>query len=191
MILENLRNKNIILGSGSPRRKELLSCLNHDFEIRTKQIDESYPLDLNINKVAEFIANKKSDYYTLKKDEILITADTVVICNKKILGKPKDEKQATEMLVQLSSTTHKVMTGVCIRSNNKKMRFSASTYVSFNQLEISEIQFYIDNYKPFDKAGSYGIQDWIGQIGVKKIEGCFYNVVGLPISKLLKEIKKF
>ena len=190
-MIKSISNKKIILGSNSPRRKELLTCLNLPFEVRTKKINENFPEDLSLELIASFIATKKSNSYNLNPNELLITSDTVVIHQNQILGKPKDKQHAFEMLRTLSNETHKVQTGVCIRTSEKLHCFSESTLVTFSKISNKEIEHYVQNYNPLDKAGAYGIQDWIGKIAVKKIDGCYYNVVGLPINKLYNELITF
>jgi septum formation protein len=191
MIKNKFQDLKIILASQSSRRKELLSSLELTFECFTKSINESYPENMEPTSVAKFLSEKKSNEYIIKNNEIIITADTIVIHKNKILNKPKDKLQAAQMLRLISDTSNNVMTGVCVRSNNKQISFAESTQVTFDVLEESEIQFYIENYNPLDKAGSYGIQDWIGKIGVKNINGCYYNVMGLPIHSLYQELKRF
>lgn len=184
----------VLLASNSPRRRELLQRLGIDFEIKVlPDIDETYSSSMPVNEVAEFIAQKKAKSYTdkLKEDELLITADTVVILDNTILGKPADAKEATEMLNKLSGKTHKVITGVCLVSTKKEVSFSVASEVQFAELSHEEIAHYIINYSPFDKAGSYGIQEWIGYIGVKHLSGSYYNIMGLPIQRLYCELKKF
>jgi len=184
--------KSIILASQSPRRKEILSLLNLEFTVEVKSIDEIFPKDLKTSKVAEYLAKLKASVFTNIKDEqVIITADTVVILNDTILGKPKDKAEATEMLHRLSNRGHEVITGVCLKSAQKSITFSSSTKVYFKDLTDAEIDYYIENYKPYDKAGSYGIQEWIGAIGITKIEGSYFNVVGLPIQELNEQLKKF
>jgi len=184
--------KSIILASQSPRRKELLSLLDLEFTVEVKSIDEIFPKDLNTSKVAEYLAELKASAFTnIKDDQVIITADTVVILNDTILGKPKDKAEATEMLHRLSNRSHEVITGVCLKSAQKTSTFSSSTKVYFKDLTDAEIDYYIENYKPYDKAGSYGIQEWIGAIGITKIEGSYFNVVGLPIQELNEQLKKF
>ena len=184
--------KSIILASQSPRRKEILSLLNLEFTVEFKSIDEIFPKDLKTSKVAEYLAKLKASVFTNIKDEqVIITADTVVILNDTILGKPKDKAEATEMLHRLSNRGHEVITGVCLKSAQKSIAFSSSTKVYFKDLTDAEIDYYIENYKPYDKAGSYGIQEWIGAIGITKIEGSYFNVVGLPIQELNEQLKKF
>ena len=174
----------IILASNSPRRKELLSNLGFGFEVRVKEVDESFPKELSPTQIAEFIAQTKANAYSVSDHETLITADTVVAHKGQILGKPENKAHAVDMLKQLSGNTHKVITGVCIKTNDKQVLFSETTVVHFKQLSETEILHYVDHYKPYDKAGAYGIQEWIGMIGVERIEGCFYNVMGLPTQKL-------
>ena len=184
--------KSIILASQSPRRKELLSLLDLEFTVEVKSIDEIFPKDLKTSKVAEYLAELKASAFTnIKDDQVIITADTVVILNDTILGKPKDKAEATEMLHRLSNRSHEVITGVCLKSAQKSSTFSSSTKVYFRDLTDAEIDYYIENYKPYDKAGSYGIQEWIGAIGITKIEGSYFNVVGLPIQELNEQLKKF
>lgn len=191
MIKNKFQDLKIILASQSPRRKELLSSLELIFESFTKSIDESYPQKMEPTSVAKFLSEKKSNEYTIKDNEIIITADTIVIHKNNILNKPNDKMQAARMLRLISGSSNNVMTGVCVRSNNKQISFAESTQVTFDALEESEIQFYIEKYNPLDKAGAYGIQDWIGKIGVKNINGCYYNVMGLPIHRLYQELKRF
>ena len=184
--------KNIILASKSPRRKELLELLDLNFTVEVPEVDEVFPESLDVTKVAEYLANLKADAFTnIPTDTVVITADTVVILDEQILGKPKNKTEATKMLHSLSNRSHKVMTGVCIKSKDKTVSFSNTTKVFFKELSFSEIEHYIENYKPFDKAGSYGIQEWIGAIGITKIEGSYFNVVGLPIHELNKQLANF
>lgn len=193
-ILPNLQNYRILLASNSPRRKELLGGLNIPFEVRLiDDIDESYPDDLAIDSIAEHIALKKAEAYiaTLAENELLITADTIVGCDDKVLGKPSDKEDAVKMLLTLSGRTHEVITGVCVVTQQKKISFSGKSDVSFASLTEDEVRFYVDRYQPLDKAGAYGIQEWIGYIGVKAIHGSFYNVMGLPIQMLYQELKNF
>lgn len=179
----------IILASNSPRRKELLNQLGLDFEVRVmKGIDESYPDNLPSKYVAEFIASKKSSAYWIASDELLITADTIVVVGHDILGKPHDREDACRMLREISGKTHHVITGVCIRTAAKQSRFSVSTDVRFKNLSDGEIGFYVDHFKPYDKAGAYGIQEWIGLVGVESISGSFYNVMGLPVQRIYEEL---
>lgn len=179
----------IILASNSPRRKELLKQLGLDFEVRVmKGIDETYPSELQSKDVAEYIASKKSSAYSISSDELLLTADTVVVVGEDILGKPHDREDACRMLREISGKTHHVITGVCIRTDSKQSRFSVSTDVRFKKLSDDEIDFYIGHFKPYDKAGAYGIQEWIGLVGVESISGSFYNVMGLPVQRIYEEL---
>lgn len=186
-------NYNIILASNSPRRRELLSGLDVDYEVRIlDNIDESYPNDIPLEDVAEYLAIKKANSYAngLLDNEILITADTIVLIDNEIYGKPKDKADALRMLNGMSNKTHRVITGVCLVSTQKSVSFSSTTSVTFGSLDEGEINYYIDKYKPYDKAGSYGVQEWIGYVGVKHIEGSYYNVMGLPIFRVYEELKK-
>ena len=191
-MLNKLKQYNIILASGSPRRRELLQQADIKFTVNTNfEVDETYPLDLPAEEVAPYLSLKKSDGYplSLNDNDILITADTVVIINGEILGKPTSRQNAVEILTSLSGNTHRVITGVTVRTKSNTETFSATSKVTFAELELSEIEYYIDNYKPFDKAGAYGIQEWIGAVAIEKIEGSFYNVMGLPIQMLYKYLK--
>ena len=184
----------VLLASNSPRREDLFRGLNIDFEIKVlPDIDESYPSDLPVEEVAEFIALKKANSYTsnLKDDELLITADTVVILNNIIYGKPTNKEEAKEMLCALSGKTHSVISGVCLASTEKQTSFSVGSDVEFSELTNEEIAYYIERYAPYDKAGSYGIQEWIGYIGVKHLSGSYFNIMGLPIQRLYSEMKSF
>ena len=179
-------NTKIILGSGSPRRKELLANLGFTFEIRTKDTDESYPSKMTCEEVPTFLAKQKANALLpeLSSDELLICADTVVILDNQILGKPANKEEAIAMLNRLSGKKHDVITGVFIGNNEKQLIFSEKTAVTFNKLSQADINYYIDNYQPFDKAGSYGIQEWIGAIGITNILGSYSNVIGLPTHKV-------
>ena len=179
-------NKKIILGSGSPRRKELLAALGYNFEVRTKDTDESYPTTMSCEEVPTFLAKQKAAALLseLNEDELLICADTVVILNNQILGKPANKEEATKMLNLLSGKTHKVITGVFISDSKQEEIFSETTEVTFNTLTENQINYYIEKFHPFDKAGSYGIQEWIGFIGVFSISGTYANVMGLPTHQL-------
>lgn len=185
--------KKIILASRSPRRKELFEHIGWDFEIRSKNIQEDFPNEMSPAEVPLFLAEKKANAFIpeLTENELLVTADTVVVLNEQILGKPSNSVEAELTLQNLSGRPHKVMTGVCIADPKRKHSFVEMTKVFFKKLSTKEINFYIEKYQPFDKAGGYGIQEWLGMIGVEKIEGCYYNVVGLPISRLYQEIQKF
>ncbi len=194
-MLDNITNNyKIILASGSPRRRELLAGLGIEFEIRCKKdIDESYPSELPADEVALFISRKKAEAYKLDlaDDQMVITADTVVICQDEVLGKPHNRKDAIDMLMMLSGRTHHVMTGVTITTSVKTVSFSVATDVRFNNLSTEEIEYYVDRFQPYDKAGAYGIQEWIGYIGVEYISGSYYNVMGLPIQRLYRELTKW
>lgn len=179
----------LILASNSPRRKEILANAGFNFKVETLSVNEDFPENLDHQKVAEFLAEKKgSAYPEVFKNHIIITADTTVVTNSEILNKPENEEKAYKMLRSLSGNTHQVITGVCIISPSKKVTFSESTKVFFGVISDQEIQHYITNYRPFDKAGAYGIQEWIGMIGIDRIEGSFYNVMGLPIRKIYKTL---
>jgi len=183
-MLKNLNTKTIILASQSPRRQDLLSDLGITFEVITKPTKEVFPTKMNPHLIPEFLANKKSSAFHPKGEEVIITADTVVIHNNNVMNKPKNKEKAKEMLSNLSSSRHEVVTGVCIHQENKQFSFSELTKVQFKALSKSEIDYYVNNYNTSDKAGAYGIQDWIGKIGIKSIDGCYYNVMGLPLQTL-------
>ena len=186
-------NYRYILASNSPRRKELLAGLGLDFEVRVIDgIDESYPASLPASQVAQFIAEKKAQAYraSMASDELIITADTVVIVGSDILGKPKDEADAVRMLREISGRTHQVTTGVCLTTATRQRSFSVTTDVTFKQLSDAEIQHYVSTYRPFDKAGAYGIQEWIGYIGVTGLNGSYYNVMGLPVQRIYTELQQ-
>lgn len=194
--METLRKdmalKKLILASNSPRRHELLRGLDLDFEVRVKRgVGESYPKNMPAESVPEYISKEKAAAYDITDDEILLTADTVVILDGEIMGKPKDADAARAMLRRLSGHTHLVVTGVSIKTTRRSESFSDVTAVTFRQLTDEEIDYYVDHYKPFDKAGAYGVQEWIGYIGVTHIDGSFYNVMGLPVERVYEELKKF
>ena len=189
-----ITNYKVLLASNSPRRKELLQGIDIDFEIKVlPDIDESYPATLPVEEVAEFIAEKKASSYTnnLKEDELLITADSVVILDGAIFGKPNNKEEANAMLTALSGKAHRVISGVCLATLEKQVSFSVTSEVLFSELSSEEIEYYIDRYSPFDKAGSYGIQEWIGYIGVEHLSGSYFNIMGLPIQRLYRELKNF
>ncbi|HIE45174.1 MAG TPA: septum formation protein Maf, partial [Flavobacteriaceae bacterium] len=187
-----LKNKNIILASGSPRRQQFLKDLNLNFTIQLKEVEEIYPKHLKGKAIVKYLAKLKSrPFVNLKENDILITADTIVWHEGKMLGKPKTEKDAISMIKSLSGKRHKVYSAVCLKSANKEIVFSDVTKVIFNELSKEEIVYYVKKFKPLDKAGSYGIQEWIGLIGVKKIKGSYFNVMGFPVHKFYKEILKF
>ncbi len=194
MVLENLKGKRILLASKSPRRHYLLKELGIEFEpVDNFQDDEFYPEELPIEEIPVFLAKKKADNYNELLDEncILITADTIVWCNNRVMNKPDSYDEAYRMLYSLSDNKHTVITGVCLRSAEKETTFIATTDVYFTKLSDDEIEYYLRKFKPFDKAGAYGIQEWIGYIGVEKIEGSYFNVMGLPVQKVYTELKKF
>lgn len=179
----------IILASNSPRRKELLGGLGVDFEVRVmKGVDEAYPDTLPAKDVAEYISREKASVYDVADDELLITADTVVIVGDDILGKPKDADDAHRMLREISGRTHQMVTGVCLTTAKEQRSFSVVTDVTFKQLSDEEIDFYIRNHRPYDKAGAYGIQEWIGYIGVTGLNGSYYNVMGFPVQRVYEEL---
>ena len=192
MLNKKLKDKNIILGSGSPRRQQLLKDLGLDFTIKTSNIEEVYPKYLHGSEITSFLAELKANAYEdkLNKDDILITADTIVRFNGKVLGKPKDENEAKQMLEELSGQAHDVISSICIKTIDKQITFSDTTYVFLKKLSSEEIDFYIKNYNPFDKAGAYGIQEWLGLVAVEKIKGSYYNVMGFPVHKFYKEMMK-
>ena len=193
-MLENLKNYNIVLASKSPRRQELLKGIGVDFSILTKEVYESYPSRLPLIDVAPFLSLKKAKAFEdteLPDNYMVITADTVVIVENEILGKPKDKDDAIRMINQLSGKVHKVVTGVTVHTKEKTKTFSVTSKVTFEKLDNQEVEYYVDNFKPFDKAGAYGVQEWIGYIGVSNVEGSYYNVMGLPTQKLYKVLKDF
>ena len=191
---EQMQKYQIVLGSQSPRRQYLLKELGIKFDVKLKQMfQEDYPDELTREEIPLYLARKKADAFTdeLKENMIVITADTIVWKDDKVLQKPADEKEAFNTIRALSGTVHQVYTGVCIRSLNQKTTFSSRTDVYFKDLTDKEIWYYVDKYEPFDKAGAYGIQEWLGYIGVERIEGSFFNVMGLPVQKLYVELSKF
>jgi len=193
-MLDNIRKYNIILASGSPRRKELMQRLGIPFKVRTLLgIDETYPSTLSTEDVAEFISKKKADGYatSMKPNELIITADTVVCLGDRILGKPHSVEEAGGMLRELSGNVHFVYTGVTLFTVEKRTSFTAASRVKFACLTDDEINYYVDNCLPLDKAGAYGIQDWIGVVAVEEIEGSYFNVVGLPMQRLYTALKNF
>ncbi len=195
MILNNrFKPYRIILASQSPRRKMLLEGLDLTFDVIVRDnINESYPSDLSMTEIPEFLAKSKSDHYLdlIDKNTILITADTIVWHNNKILGKPHNVQEAYELISRLSGNKHTVVTGVCLRSFQKMKIFHSLSNVTFRKLRHEEIYYYVTHYKPLDKAGAYGIQEWIGYVGIEKIEGSFYNVMGLPVQMLYNELIDF
>jgi septum formation protein len=181
----------ILLASNSPRRKELLAGLGLTFEVRVKEVHEDFPAHMQREQVAEYLASHKADAYAGDlEDQVLITADTIVCLGERILNKPADAAEAFKMLRSLSGTQHEVITGVCLLTKEAKTVFHDVTKVYFKELSDEEINFYIRHYQPFDKAGAYGIQEWIGMIGIVKIEGSYFNVVGLPVQKLYTHLQQ-
>ena len=192
-MLDNLKKYNIGLASNSPRRKELMSGLGVDYVVKTlPDVDESYPDTLQGTEIPAYISREKADAYKslIQPDELLITADTIVWLNGEVLGKPKGREGAIDMLRKLSGTSHQVITGVCLTTSDWQKSFTAVTDVTFATLTEEEIIYYVDKYTPMDKAGAYGVQEWIGFIGVESISGSYFNVMGLPIQRLYQELKR-
>ena len=192
-MLDNLKKYNIVLASNSPRRKELMSGLGVDYVVKTlPDVDESYPDTLQGTEIPAYISREKADAYKslIQPDELLITADTIVWLNGEVLGKPKGREGAIDMLRKLSGTSHQVITGVCLTTSDWQKSFTAVTDVTFATLTEEEIIYYVDKYTPMDKAGAYGVQEWIGFIGVESISGSYFNVMGLPIQRLYPEFKR-
>ena len=193
LLKDKLEGYRLILASASPRRRELLAACDLDFVLADKfECEECYPADLSADNVAEYLSQLKSNAYPypLGEKDILLTADTVVILGDKILGKPHSEAEAVEMITSLSGATHKVVTGVTLRTAKQTISFSAESLVSFRALEAEEIRYYVEKYRPLDKAGAYGIQEWIGYTAIERIEGSFYNVMGLPVQRLYTTLKE-
>ena len=192
-MLDNLEKYKVILASGSPRRRELMAGLGVNYEVRIlPDVDESYPYTLQGEEIPLYIAKEKADAYIpmMQPDELIITADTIVWLDGKVLGKPRDREDALQMLRTMSGRTHEVFTGVCITTTDWQRSFTAQTEVRFATLSEDEIIYYVDNFKPMDKAGAYGVQEWIGFIGVENISGSYYNIMGLPVQKLYRELLK-
>lgn len=192
-MLENLNKYKVILASNSPRRKELLSGLGVDYEVKTlPDVDESYPDGLSGEEIAKHIARGKTEAYRslIQADELVITADTIVWLDGTVMGKPKDEEEAKDMLMRLSGKTHQVITGVCLTTATTQKTFATVTDVTFATLTDEEVDYYVTRYQPMDKAGSYGVQEWIGFVGVENLSGSYFNVMGLPIQRLYTELKK-
>lgn len=192
-MLDNLEKYKVILASGSPRRRELMAGLGVNYEVRIlPDVDESYPDTLQGEEIPLYIAKEKADAYIpmMQPDELIITADTIVWLDGKVLGKPRDREDALQMLRTMSGRTHEVFTGVCITTTDWQRSFTALTEVRFATLSEDEIIYYVDNFKPMDKAGAYGVQEWIGFIGVENISGSYYNIMGLPVQKLYRELLK-
>jgi len=192
-MLSNLNNYNIVLASQSPRRHELLRGLNIPFDVEEIDVEESYPIQLVGVDIPMYLAEKKADAYTDKMQEntLLITADTIVWHEGTVFGKPTDKEDATRMLKALSGKTHQVITGVCISTLMKRKIFHVISEVRFARLNPDEIEYYLLNFQPYDKAGAYGVQEWIGYIGVEYIEGSYFNVMGLPVQRLYTELKRW
>lgn len=192
-MLDNLKKYKIILASNSPRRRELLSGLGVDYEVKiVPGIGETYPESLNGEEIPVYIAQEKANAYraSLQPDELVITADTIVYVDGMVLGKPVDEADACRMLRMLSGRTHQVITGVCLTTVDFQKSFASVTEVTFDTLSDEEIGYYVEKYRPMDKAGSYGVQEWIGFVGVTGLKGSYYNVMGLPVQRLYKELKE-
>lgn len=193
-MLENLKDRHIILASHSPRRRFLLKQLGIEFSEISADVDETYPEEMTPDQTAIYLAEKKADHFHELTDDpknILITADTLVLINGNILGKPADFNDAKNMLQTLSGNMHQVVTGICIRSSGKSLSFTSWTDVYFKKLSEQEINHYLEHYQPYDKAGAYGIQEWIGYIGISRIDGSYFNVMGLPVQKLYEELSKY
>ena len=184
--------KKIILASGSPRRKQLLEWAEIPFEIVVKETDETFPAGLKVEEVPIHIARQKAMAVEsiMNNDSVILAADTIVVLNERIIGKPKNREDAINILSDLSGHKHRVITGVVIMLGKKEISFSDSTDVYFHELSREQLEFYVDKYKPYDKAGAYAIQEWIGVVGIRSVEGDFYNVMGLPVSRVVKELKK-
>ncbi len=193
MVIEELNKYRIILASRSPRRQQLLSELGLKFRVIVKDWEEGFPVNLKAEKIALYVARQKASNFKagLKEDEIVITADTIVWCNNMVLDKPVDTYDAGRILREISGNTHEVITGVALLSTNRETSFYSSTKVTFEKLSDEEIDFYIQNFKPFDKAGAYGIQEWIGIAACSRIEGSYFNVMGLPVQQVYTELRKF
>ena len=192
MLTEKLKNKHLILASGSPRRQNFLRDLGLEFEIRLKEVNENYPIHLIGSEITDYLSKLKAAPFLseLKDDDILITADTIVWFEDQAIGKPKNRLDAIKMLEKLSDKTHEVISSFCISTKNGQKVISDNTKVHFVKLQLKEIEYYIDIFKPYDKAGSYGIQEWIGYIGIDKIEGSYFNVMGFPVDKFYREMMR-
>jgi len=191
---EILRHYNLILASKSPRRQDLLKALGLHFNLVELDVDEVYPSHLQGAEIARYLCELKADAFdvtSLEKDSILVTADTIVWLEGNYIGKPANKAEAIDMLKQLSGKQHSVFSGICLKSKTRKVVFHAHTLVRFRELKNDEIEFYVSHYKPYDKAGSYGIQDWIGYIGITGIEGCYYNVMGFPVQMFYEQLTQF
>lgn len=193
LISDNLKGRKVVLASGSPRRKELLGSIVEEFTVRVPQVDETFPASLRGKEIAEYLAALKAEaaQVDLQENEIAITSDTIVWLGDEVLNKPKDAAEAAEMLRKISGRTHEVITAIALADQQRKIVLSDTTEVRFKTLSESEIQYYIEHYKPFDKAGAYGIQEWIGYVGVTEIKGSFYTVMGLPVHLLYDALLGF
>lgn len=192
MLTELLKDYTLILASGSPRRKKFLEDMGLEFEVRLKSVEENYPAHLKGDEISDYLAKLKASVFlgTLEPKEILITSDTVVWLNDKSLAKAKDSEEAFDMILRLSGDWHEVITSVCFTTDQKQLVKNSVTKVKFRHLNHSEIQYYIDNYSPFDKAGAYGIQEWIGLVGIEQIQGSYTNVVGLPTQMVYETLQE-
>jgi len=194
MLLDQLTSYQVILASGSPRRKDLLEEMGLTFEVKTRPGDESFPASMRVGEVAGYLSNQKAEIFAesgLTDRQLVITADTIVVVDEVILGKPANEAEAREMLERLSGKTHKVITGVTLMTAHKTHTFSVTTEVDKKKLSPDEIHYYVHQYQPFDKAGAYGIQEWIGHVATERIEGSYFNVMGLPTHRLYEELIQF
>ena len=193
LVSDNLKGRKVVLASGSPRRKELLASIVKEFTVRVPQVDETFPVSLRGKEIAEYLAALKAEaaQVDLQENEIAITSDTIVWLGDEVLNKPKDAAEAAEMLRKLSGRTHEVITAIALADQHRKIILSDTTEVRFKTLTENEIQYYIEHYKPFDKAGAYGIQEWIGYVGVTEIKGSFYTVMGLPVHLLYDALLGF
>ncbi|NDV46966.1 septum formation protein Maf [Paludibacter sp. 221] len=190
-MLSHLDKFRIILGSQSPRRQELLKGLNIDFEVKTIDVEETYPHGLSGAEIPCYLAEKKANAHPLDDNTLLITADTIVWLDGEVLGKPANKEEAISMLSSLSGKMHEVITGVCITTKKRRKTFSVMSEVTFAKLTEDEISYYVENYRPYDKAGAYGVQEWIGYVGVEHIEGSYYNIMGLPVQRFYTELKNW
>jgi septum formation protein len=194
MVLTNLGKYDVVLASGSPRRQALLNDLGITFRVEQRPVDEHFPPGMDQNEIAIYLSRLKADAFDgdfFAADTMLITADTIVCLQGDVLGKPADRQEACDMLRRLSGKKHQVVTGMLIRTPDMEVNFSVTTDVYFKELDDDEIEYYVDTFRPYDKAGAYGIQEWIGFAGIEKIEGSFYNVMGLPVHRLYEELRKF
>lgn len=193
MMLDNLKDYRIILASKSPRRKQLLEGLNLPFEVIVREVDEVFPEGLSMEEIPVYLAKLKAEPFLKEQEDkiLVITADTIVWIDGEVLGKPLDHQHAAEMLRKLSGRKHVVVTGLCITSNEKQVAFSSVTDVHFKELSDEEIEYYLDMYHPYDRAGAYGVQEWIGYIAIDRIEGSYFNVMGLPVQRLYEELRSF